>query len=588
MAVCNIFKALNKPTGSFLTFSQYSEDLTQHNAHSMFYKVVPSKFIAMDLHFQSENSNTVFPTILQNHFENACAIYKNNIEWNPMYSRQLFWNTMFDVMKLNISDIKYVGDINLQSYNEVDGMGYSEIYCHIPNEAKSYTYQVDTPNSSLYNLIKDITVKSGDYIEGFNEDVYKLQEDITYTLKKQYIFSWENDWDKELPQATDDESFNINTIVILYDIWNDNELKYSNIPMGIYVTGTFDENSIIQNSITKYVSNEDIFGSGTSYGLRICSKFISNPNSDIYTVKEVSLEDNNYADLSRVLSQLSISQQKMDEIINKSYNTDKNYKELLSIFKNSQTNVPYIKESNGKKYWFVNGKLISEISNCGDENNDGLKLSLTATTLKGESIIEKNTTDNDICVKWSVEYNGKKIEPEYISLNIDNNTLDLSSYKSNVYIDKFYSSNLDSRNYNITISYDNITTSSSVSILSVYPSYSGKIEDGHNLTADIIKGLSKQLYRSKKQIHQFNDETSSELLECTCKHIVMAYPKIYGWPTSITDNYGYSYTFNKENESIDNPGLNFEVNIINIDEVEYITIVDKIPTHVHNQIIKIN
>ena len=59
--------------------------------------------------------------------------------------------------------------------------------------------------------------------------------------------------------------------------------------MGIYFTGKFVDTELT-NPVTKYITNEDAFGMGSSYGLRICTRFSASPNgtpisetiSDIY------------------------------------------------------------------------------------------------------------------------------------------------------------------------------------------------------------------------------------------------------------------------------------------------------------------
>ena len=144
MAVCNIFRHLSKETGTFLTFSQYMEDLTIWKTEGKYHKIVPSKFIAIDCKQENYNNSTL-PKYIQEYFENACACFKNNLQtmvedeidsmafgWDPEYTKTLFWNMMFksesDSIQrglIDMEDIKYVGDINLQSYNTVDGMGYS-------------------------------------------------------------------------------------------------------------------------------------------------------------------------------------------------------------------------------------------------------------------------------------------------------------------------------------------------------------------------------------------------------------------------------------------------------------------------------
>lgn len=139
MAICNVFKKLTKETGTFLTFGQYMDDLTEWQTKSKYYKIVPSKFIAID-NQTKKYSNSTLPKCFYEYFENSCACFKNSkdLEWNPEYSKILFWNAMFesgiitknsnDNINYTIDGIKYVGDINMQSHNNIDGMGYSEIY----------------------------------------------------------------------------------------------------------------------------------------------------------------------------------------------------------------------------------------------------------------------------------------------------------------------------------------------------------------------------------------------------------------------------------------------------------------------------
>ena len=148
MAVCNIFESLSKETGTFLSFSQYMEDLTREFAEGKSYHIVPSKFIALDVDYSTGNpwgafdNDTVVASLIH-YFENGCAIYRNDVNnYTPNISKTLFWNTMIDCGFIgeDFNEVRYVGDINLQSYEEYDGMGYSEIYCYIPNEAKQYEF----------------------------------------------------------------------------------------------------------------------------------------------------------------------------------------------------------------------------------------------------------------------------------------------------------------------------------------------------------------------------------------------------------------------------------------------------------------
>ena len=178
MAVCNLLNGLSKETGNFLMFSQYSEDLTECIAKHENYRVVPSKFIVMDVDyskvktkleefgvFKHNDLNEDFPKYLQNYFENSCAYIRpiyNTLEegsaWYPRLSSNLFWNAMekvdfFTITKDSevenedgyisgtVNEIRYVGEINIQSHDVKYGTGYSEIYCHIPTDTPAYKYK---------------------------------------------------------------------------------------------------------------------------------------------------------------------------------------------------------------------------------------------------------------------------------------------------------------------------------------------------------------------------------------------------------------------------------------------------------------
>jgi hypothetical protein len=315
MAVCNIFKKLEKNTGTFLMFSQYVEDLTRESTQSCYYHVTPSKFIALDIDYNQwnpeligYNKNENIALFFQNYFENGCAIARSTItnEYTPEHSKNLFWSAMLDknngllnrsnkgINQANVNivdEIKYIGDINLQSYNEHEGMGYSEIYCHIPSEACCQYHSILGDNVEEN---EDHILSSKSFIEGYTpEDFLHMdniddwwgdlsEKSISYTPYNSYQYSWE---DSDLYSInTDDTSFNINTIIVLYDVTTktkgSNAIVYRNIPMGIYFTGVVENDGNMTNKITKYVSHEDIYENGTSYGLRICSRFTVTPNQD--------------------------------------------------------------------------------------------------------------------------------------------------------------------------------------------------------------------------------------------------------------------------------------------------------------------
>ena len=82
-------------------------------------------------------------------------------------------------------------------------------------------------------------------------------------------------------------------------------MKYKNIPLGIYFTGMLDgDSNEMTNTITKYVSNDAVYGQGTSYGLRICTRFLADPNSTA-TIETATESSTNISEFAPVLEQMA-------------------------------------------------------------------------------------------------------------------------------------------------------------------------------------------------------------------------------------------------------------------------------------------
>ena len=615
MAVCNTFKKLSKETGTFLTFGQYVEDLTAWKVLSNYYNIVPSKFVAIDCQTKLYD-NKSFPQALQELFENGCACFKNDAEfkWNPSYTKTLFWNTLFNIGVLRkendtdyIDGIKYVGDINIQSYNEVDGMGYSEIYCHIPNEAPAQKYSFYT-NSNPINKV--ITKSYNNIIEGFKEGELNGVELLTllpktsegneyeYKLTNDYTFSWEDN--SLITTKLEDSSFKVNLIVVLYDILDsDNHKIYENIPMGIYVTGLF-KNGNIQNAITKYVSNEDIYNSGTSYGLRICTKFVAAGVEDNYVVKEVTCEDSNHADLSRVLSQLSISQNKMDEILNNKYVVDQNYKNLLAIFKNSKANVPYIKRVNDNDYWFVNGKMLgpsitenlfepysnTDIKNMINSNITSL-FQIIASVSGGSIyqdpednsyyVLDYIADDNKVKLQWETRYDDIMVTPSKLTVN-NNDYTDTDHLIQSPSFTSF--TNIKPIKYTLTAEYNSWEAEKDVMVYAVTPLYCGCIkfnsEDPTDIQSELNtitenKGIINENGKEEQKLQKiikYNGNITQELIsDINTERICYIYPSYYGDLVKVYDFYSHEYSIN--NTIKDNKPAKPEDSEMDVDDFDF-------------------
>ena len=420
MAICNLFKKLEKHTGNFLMFSQYVEDLTKMYTQPGQMRVTPTKFIALNIDYKTwfekysdedySYANELIPEYFQNYFENGCAVVKdylaekvkqaesNEVQaegWNPEYAKNLFWNTMIDTNiagnkgfinvkdsgdnKYNIDEVVYIGNINMQNYNSYDNTGYNEIYCHIPSEGKKIQFKSNIDYFDVTVEGKEPINYSG-MIKGYKEQIEgALSMDINKSCT--YYFQKSNDALNNLSDEyitdVDDQKFHFNTIILLYDLMSNNYdgseavVEYSNIPMGIYFSGIVDSEGEMTNSTIKYVTNDSIYGAGTSYGVRICNRFMANPNSDYYT--DYTYEEDYQINSTELLSNMAETMTRLNDLIDKQHTDLRLVKDVLTEIRANKVNVPYIKEINGYNHWFVNGKYLGVKEPCVSYTNDEIK-----------------------------------------------------------------------------------------------------------------------------------------------------------------------------------------------------------------------
>ena len=233
--------------------------------------------------------------------------------------------------------------------------------------------------------------------------------------------------DLENTESIDSNKFNFNTIVVFYDIYEGDNLKYSNIPLGMYVSGII-EDGIMSNQITKFVSNDDIYSSGTSYGLRICNRFtISSNGTIIKTDSNVTGgEDLMYPALSQAMSAMVDSQTKIDQLIGSINNYQQGIKDHLAKFKNYRTNVPYIKLVNNIPYWFINGKNTNQkiFYDVICDSKDSVVFAESTLNENGINIktYHKEYHDNNINtndLEYNVEFSGNNVTVTFPTVSID-------------------------------------------------------------------------------------------------------------------------------------------------------------------------
>jgi len=484
---CSLLKPVDNLTGTFFMFSQYAQDLTEQYANSDSYRCVPSRFIAMNLDYSTligsehninDDSKTKLAKslgeVFQNYFENACTFLRakyeeENKNWNPEYTRTLLFQTLekYNFLQINegIEDtsettnsslsttygynsgishnIQYIGDINIYSYNNnTDGVGYNEIYCYIPNEAKCMNYQLNAVNrAQTYNYennyicgyenqqsYNNLSWKVKNYIDTENNlmqyygvGMYNDGISNKNVLVPQCLIEYNSDDKERLQDNKQIDKYNINAIVVLYDIVTKNSDEsqytlYKNIPLGIYFTGVLNESLEMSNIITKYVNSGQIYNQGTSYGLRICTRFFTHPNST-EIIETTTNGSSNVSEMAPVLEKIGETLAKVEGIFEDNDKMMSILNDHLSQFKNNKVNVPYTRQLGNKKYWFVNGKNTGAIAQYEYSNPEDI-------ISKAVSIIlEKVYTKIDI----------NNILNNYITKNEYNNRI--SGYATKEYVD---------------------------------------------------------------------------------------------------------------------------------------------------------
>lgn len=404
---CNLFKPVDCTTGTFFTFSQYAQDLTREYTQADAYRCIPSKFAALNLNVQ-DYTDKQLGQIFQNYFENACTCLRGKYskDWQPEATLPLVWETLekYGLITINnesanptCDNLQYIGDINIYSYVSVptkDGVGYNEIYCYIPNSAQSTSYilhDIQYPEGTsspwVYEL-GDETCISGysadssemtytgchwlledDYTSGTILKYYDEGNDGRYYSPRGYVPDVLIDQETETTIRTAD-SFDFNAILVFYDIVSKGEedkTLHHNIPLGIFFTGTPDNGSLT-NTVTKFVNNEDIYNQGTSYGLRICSRFLCSPNLTKFEDTEVYTTDNN-DDLTQVLSMMADNCTLFADLSKEINDMNDGLTTHMACFRNNKTNVPYLRQVNNAWYWFVNGKNTGVAANAVDQQD---------------------------------------------------------------------------------------------------------------------------------------------------------------------------------------------------------------------------
>lgn len=438
---CNLFKPITSGDvrmGTFLMFSQFTDDLTKEQSGKSTYRIVPSKFIALDLNINRAFNHTdwnppldfdgngvsfdgnsymicgkpagvdaIIPQILQSYYENGLAYLRNqkDINWddNNNYANTMLWRTLEDwgfIQRATYAtgfsyypEIKYIGDINIHSNKKVGAYNYDEVFCHIPAKEDEYFYPLDTSIEELpiqYN--RDPVSETDDtrYLEDWNNITYPRGNNVLLNSALYYKTQGMNyyhhggfipvmDYNKEdelqpIPRNTDpntgevtsNSEYNFNAVIVFYDVLysepgEDPQYLHRYRPMGIYLSGGVqtEEDMVkaedLKNKFTKYISNNDAYGQGASFGLRIMMRYVPTPNMSTYTM-EVDGSGNDYETITQAMGGIADAIIDINRTCKDQQAMFQAYKDHLAQFRNNRTNVPYVRMVNKEPYWFVNGR----------------------------------------------------------------------------------------------------------------------------------------------------------------------------------------------------------------------------------------
>lgn len=439
---CELFKQLGSGDtrmGEFLMFSQYTEDITKEQSMKSSYRVIPSKFVVLNLNIDKvfngmdpsyipvsspiirnndeyymelgdmsvSGCDNIIPQILQSYFENANAFIRNHIgdddipvlDWDlPVRSiaSELLWRTLEEwgfIHKTNdasvgfdyYDEIKYIGDINIHSNHKVGSYSYDEVFCHIPANEDEYYYRLDQsipiegiPYESNNGGILNSPLEEWD--DGtYPDNMSTVNRAITYhdpdeEVGYQYIIGGDipaldfksNPEHTPSPRHPDphNDEYNFNAIIILYDViysepGDEPIYIHKGRPMGIYLSGPvkFDDGVAIglENEFTKFISNNDAYGQGASFGLRIMMRYTATPNNSTY-VMGVSEGGHDYETIAEAMGSIADAIVDINRTCKDQHAMYQAYKDHLAQFRNRMVNVPYVRNVAGIPYWFVNGR----------------------------------------------------------------------------------------------------------------------------------------------------------------------------------------------------------------------------------------
>ena len=385
-----LLTGLRDKGATFYTVSTALNDIDKTLMDSN-YVMTPSKFVCLNLpkwqrwadtqsiFEEPENigtplttdPNVILPKIIQNYIENAIALSANYRSDDSLQSisEAMFWKMLVRMGGMKLKDDKpilvdgeevptysedtsafegnyqrvvvYSGDINVLNHITKMGQSYTEIFMHVPSQARMLEeLRFTDPGFKLQlEQIPGPGEESPEYTIGLEDHPDSNTKAIYDTDDLKYDFTPKNRlgvYFDELSTSTDEKDkvdgkdFEFNVVLVYYDIWNREhpDVRKTNL-YGILFLDKFTDTgagSYTIDTLDKYVP--DAVTTGNGYAIRLNIKTSSN---QAQTTSEVSINDYNSVSMELYMTAL----QRINDI------TDK-YEEALDLYKDIQSKMSAI------------------------------------------------------------------------------------------------------------------------------------------------------------------------------------------------------------------------------------------------------
>ena len=325
--------------GKFLPISQYSHDLVRSmNGLTQLY---PSRFITCTLTEPDKAAERV--EVISKILDQAMANIKPGEEVPYAAIRNLAWAGLYEMISIKDSKTEpgaiAIGDINFLSHEVMGGMMYSDIYIHVDPQLGSKT-------AVMQDTAGDDPTKDAIATDPVTGDPM-----VEPSSRKKLTF---------------------NAVILYYNLYQiDPTTKSSefkplckDMPLGLYIPEPHPDRPD-EPPVTVILQSPELFGQGTSWATRICSRIAT---SDKMALNPNPTRSSEYATLTKVLSEFGDINSLIKKVLHGrgANNPDEiglaqeDVKSYLEEFRaKKQVNVPYVKDG----YWFVNGRKMEEVVN---------------------------------------------------------------------------------------------------------------------------------------------------------------------------------------------------------------------------------